>query len=306
MKDTSVSRNALPDVAFDQADFARPLDWVGMAGMAMPIEVSEGVRVPAMVDVEVNLNDAEARGIHMSRLYLTLQSDVANGLFTTQRLSEVLADCVASQSGLANAARIQARFLHLIDRKALISQYSGWKQYPVRVRAVRKEAIEQFELRVDIDYSSTCPASAALSRQKNAEAFLKKFGDTPTDSHAISEWMRSSEGMAATPHAQRSRAEVTLTLNTCTSALPIEALIDIVEDALGTPVQTAVKREDEQAFAERNAQNLMFCEDASRRIAAALSHRTDLGCEFAVRVAHIESLHAHDAVASVRGKIIAK
>ena len=306
MKETSVTRNALPDVADDLADYARPLDWVGMAGMAMPLEVAEGVRVPAMVDVEVNLTDAEARGIHMSRLYLTLQADLANGLFTTQRLSEVLTDCVASQSGLANAARIQARFLHLIDRKALISQYSGWKQYPVRVRAVRKQDLEQFELRVDIDYSSTCPASAALSRQKNAEAFLARFGEAPADSQTISEWLRSSEGMAATPHAQRSRAEVTLTLNTCASALPIEAVIDIVEDALGTPVQTAVKREDEQAFAERNAQNLMFCEDASRRIAAALSHRTDLGCEFSVRVAHIESLHAHDAVASVRGKIAAK
>ena len=53
--------------------------------------------------------------------------------------------------------------------------------------------------------------------------------------------------------------------------LPIVELIDRVEQALGTPVQTAVKREDEQAFAALNARNLMFCEDAARRVAHALA-----------------------------------
>jgi GTP cyclohydrolase I len=35
-------------------------------------------------------------------------------------------------------------------------------------------------------------------------------------------------------------------------------------------VQTAVKRADEQAFALANGQNLMFCEDAARRLHLAL------------------------------------
>ena len=82
--------------------------------------------------------------------------------------------------------------------------------------------------------------------------------------------------------------------------LPLTALIDAVRLALGTPVQTAVKREDEQAFARLNAENLMFCEDAARRVAAALA--VDLRIErFDVQVAHFESLHAHDAVARVTG-----
>ena len=77
-------------------------------------------------------------------------------------------------------------------------------------------------------------------------------------------------------------------------------MVDALEAALGTPVQTAVKREDEQAFAELNAANLMFCEDAARRIAAALAAdpRVD---RFDAEVAHFESLHPHDAVARVSG-----
>ena len=66
--------------------------------------------------------------------------------------------------------------------------------------------------------------------------------------------------------------------------------------ALATPVQTAVKRADEQAFAALNGANLMFVEDAARRLGAALSAA---GAQHAaVHVRHIESLHPHDAVAS--------
>ena len=52
--------------------------------------------------------------------------------------------------------------------------------------------------------------------------------------------------------------------------VPCHVAIDLAEGALKTPVQSAVKREDEQAFARLNGRNLMFCEDAARRIAAVL------------------------------------
>jgi GTP cyclohydrolase I len=61
-------------------------------------------------------------------------------------------------------------------------------------------------------------------------------------------------------------------------------------------VQTAVKREDEQAFALLNGANLMFCEDAARRAQATLDADENIA-DFHVRVSHLESLHAHDAVA---------
>ena len=71
-------------------------------------------------------------------------------------------------------------------------------------------------------------------------------------------------------------------------------MIDRVETAVATPVQTAVKRIDEQAFAALNGKNLMFVEDAARRIRSAL--KGSYG-EFDVKVTHMESLHPHDAVA---------
>ena len=81
--------------------------------------------------------------------------------------------------------------------------------------------------------------------------------------------------------------------------LPLLTLIDQVEAALGTPLQTAVKRADEQAFAELNGQNLMFVEDAARRIQAALQQGQ--WRDPRAQVCHMESLHPHDAVAWAGG-----
>ncbi len=56
-----------------------------------------------------------------------------------------------------------------------------------------------------------------------------------------------------------------------------------------------MKREDEQEFARLNGQNLMFIEDAGRKLKDVLT-KDDRLTDFWVRVEHHESLHAHDAV----------
>ncbi len=62
-----------------------------------------------------------------------------------------------------------------------------------------------------------------------------------------------------------------------------------------------MKREDEQEFARLNGANPMYCEDAARRIRATLEAMEGVA-DYAVRAAHLESLHPHDAVAvAVRG-----
>ena len=108
-------------------------------------------------------------------------------------------------------------------------------------------------------------------------------------------WLGSEQGIVATPHSQRSTADVRVQLNPGFD-FPIIDLIDLLEDALKTPVQTAVKREDEQAFALANGQNLMFCEDAARRMHRVLDADERI-VDFRLRASHHESLHPHDAVA---------
>ncbi|MBW3549858.1 MAG: GTP cyclohydrolase FolE2 [Proteobacteria bacterium] len=295
----------MPDVAFDAAAAARPLDWVGMANIALPLRIAsaggESLQVPASVDVSVDLADAGARGIHMSRLYLQLQHAFASEPITPAGLRRILQSLIDSQAGLSSQARLALRYDQMLLRPALASGNAGWKRYPVEIDASLAEGHLRLALRFSVEYSSTCPASAALSRQINAERFGEDFaGAWPLSTGVVSDWLASERGLAATPHAQRSRADVRVELRPQFDELPLTALIDALEHALGTPVQTAVKREDEQAFARLNAANLMFCEDAARRVAAVLSSDPRIE-RFAADVEHYESLHPHDAVATVSG-----
>ena len=93
---------------------------------------------------------------------------------------------------------------------------------------------------LDFVYSSTCPCSLELSE------------------HA-----RMTRGQLATPHSQRSVARISVEV-AGTECLWFEDLIDLARDAVPTETQVMVKREDEQAFAELNAANPIFVEDAAR------------------------------------------
>lgn len=295
----------LPDVAFEAAALARPLDWVGMDRIAIPVRIhdadGQSVQVAADVDVAVDLRDGQARGIHMSRLYLQLQQAFASEAITPGGLRRVLQGFIESQNGASTRARLHIRYEHLLQRRALASDNVGWKRYPVTIEAELADGHLNLALGFAVEYSSTCPASAALSRQVNAERFASDFAAArPISAQVVSDWLASERGLAATPHAQRSRADVRVVLRPAFDELPLLDLVDAVEASLGTPVQTAVKREDEQAFAELNAANLMFCEDAARRVAGALSQDERID-RYEVRVAHFESLHPHDAVARVSG-----
>src|SRR3546814_17040376 len=59
------------------------------------------VQLSASVDVAVDLADAAARGIHMSRLYLRLQEAFATETVTPGGLRRVLQEFIDSQNGLS-------------------------------------------------------------------------------------------------------------------------------------------------------------------------------------------------------------
>jgi len=213
----------------------------------------------------------------------------------------VLQDRIDSRGGLSTGPRSLLRDEQFLRRHALASYNAGWNRYPVEIDATLAAGHLALALAFCVEYSSTCPASAALSRQLNAERFAGDFAAArPLSTAVVRDWLASERGLAATPHAQRSSASVRVQLRPSFGQLSIESLVDAIEAALGTPVQTAVKREDEQAFARLNAENLMFCEDAARRVAAALSADERIE-RFDATVSHFESLHAHDAVARVSG-----
>ncbi|MEA1030063.1 GTP cyclohydrolase I FolE2 [Pseudomonas sp. Fig-3] len=287
----------LPDVAAQASRQALPLDWVGMCGIAVPVLI-DGQRLNAIADAGVSLDDGEARGIHMSRLYLALEL-LESAALSPMLLRRILQQFLDSHAGLSDAASLSICTDLLFKRPALVSPLAGWKRYPVSIEAHLKNDVFHVELTIQIAYSSTCPCSAALARQLIQQQFVDDFANKALEHAGVLAWLGSSKGILATPHSQRSTATVKLRLNSDVDELPLLSLINEAEAALGTAVQTAVKRADEQAFALANGQNLMFCEDAARRLSMALRRSPDIA-SLDVRVVHAESLHAHDAVAQSR------
>lgn len=287
----------LPDIAAQASRQALPLDWVGMCGVALPV-LFDGQRLSAKADAGVSLDDGEARGIHMSRLYLALEMLEQENL-TPALLRRVLQSFLETHEGLSNSAYLKIHTDLLLKRPALVSPLAGWKTYPVSIEARLKNAMFHVELKIDVPYSSTCPCSAALSRQLIQQQFVDDFANKPLQHADVLTWLGSTKGIVATPHSQRSTAKLRLRLDDYLDDLPLIAIINDAEAALGTAVQTAVKRADEQAFALANGQNLMFCEDAARRLNLALKRSPGINA-FHIQVVHAESLHAHDAVAESR------
>jgi GTP cyclohydrolase I len=264
----------MPDVAATQtAQQNGTLDWVGMSKIALPVVVKDNQHgnydAKAFVESYVNLVSPDVKGIHMSRLYLLLADFSRNGVLTVASLASFLKEKLASHDDISNSTCMQLEFDYFINQPAL-----------------------------KIPYSSTCPCSAALARQILQQAFSDDFADkSEIDKETIEKWLQSERGSVATPHSQRSYADVVVKLDdSYEDGFPISDLIQLIESTLKTAVQTAVKREDEQEFARLNGSNQMFCEDAARRVKNILNIQPNF-VDFWVRIEHIESLHAHDAVA---------
>jgi len=294
----------MPDIASDAAvEVAGRLDWVGMNEIEMPIRIEDDagglIQSTAMMTAYVNLHDPAARGIHMSRLYLHLDQGFAQRPLNPCNLRQLLSSFLDSHQGLSNRALIRVDFDYVTRRRALESDNEGWRRYPVSMIGILENNEFSLEMGIEVLYSSTCPCSAALARQLIQDKFRQDFaGSDSVDAASIIDWLGSEEGILATPHSQRSAAEIRVRLTPSFKLFPIVELIDEIENALKTPVQATVKREDEQAFTLLNGRNLMFCEDAGRRVQTALNSDERI-LDFWARCTHYESLHPHNAVSVV-------
>lgn len=297
------SNGLLPDVSHEhQAQVEGAIETVGMESIEMPILWKDGDReyfLPAKIDATVNLKEHTAKGIHMSRLYLSLSKWTAQSTITLATLKKILIEFVEDQNGLSDAASIRVRFELPIERSALVSDKKGWRQYPIELGAQLNKGEFEFYIGGEVVYSSTCPCSAALARQLVKDKFEADFtGENSVSVDAVADWLTQESSIVATPHAQRSSAYFKVQFVSPQFAPTPIQLIDLIEEALGTAVQTAVKRQDEQEFARLNGTNLMFCEDAARKVRQVLDKNSRVSA-YHVKFVHRESLHPHDAVAEI-------
>lgn len=276
------------DVQIQKLQDYQSLDWVGMQRIQASLRHHENL-IPCDLAFGVNLKEGH-RGIHMSRLYSLVMEHFLEKNLTSHNLDQLLTQAMITQEGLSTLASLSVTYKLPVKTQALKSGKPGFRNYDVSVLALKQinETLKIW-LKFAVIYSSTCPQSAALA----VETF--NAGTRHPD--------QSIERLPATPHAQRSVMDCELILQE-KDILDVNDLlksfIQIVENTLKTPVQTAVKKADEMAFAILNSENLMFCEDAVRKIdsdfkARTLSQSAEI-VGYRIKTRHEESLHPHDAV----------
>ncbi|SET70082.1 GTP cyclohydrolase I [Paracoccus homiensis] len=248
-----------------------PIQHVGISNFRLPIryQTSDGGELVLETSVTGTVSlEADRKGINMSRIMRSFYGH-SDHLFSLKVLEAALDDYKADLD--AFDARIQMRFSYPIRVDSLRSGLSGWQYYDIALEVVEQAGQRLRIMHFDYVYSSTCPCSLELSE------------------HA-----RESRARLATPHSQRSIARISVVMDG-PDKLWFEDMVDICRRAVPTETQVMVKREDEQAFAELNAANPIFVEDAVRAFAQGLQDDPRIG-DFRVVASHQESLHSHDAV----------
>lgn len=290
----------IPDISVEtRAEHSLCLDRVGMRKIECPIQMQVNgklVTLPSSVDAFVSLDQPDAKGIHMSRLFLLVSEALERNELSFDLLEKLLKAILASHEEVSKSAEVKVSFLLPVKRKALKSDEAGWRQYPVSMMTRLDGGRFTHRYILEVMYSSTCPCSAALSRHLMQSAFHERFHGKTMTSEEVHTWLGEAESTKGVAHAQRSRAKVVMEFQKLEK--PLLQVIDDLEAVLGTPVQAAVKRVDEQEFARLNAEHLMFCEDAGRKLKVYLDNEAQLS-DYLAEVCHEESLHPHDAVSAI-------
>ena len=268
-------RATLPDLQNGPTSLIRgskqQLQHVGISNFRLPIRFhtrdAGDLTLETSVTGTVSLG-ASKKGINMSRIMRSFYKH-AEKTFSFEVIEAALDDYISDLNSVD--ARIQMRFSYPAKVLSLRSGLEGFQYYDISLELVEVDGVRRKFMHLDYVYSSTCPCSLELSE------------------HA-----RQSRGRLATPHSQRSVARLSVEV-IGHDILWFEDMIDTARKAVPTETQVMVKREDEQAFAELNAANPIFVEDAARLFCQHLLAEPRVG-DFRVVASHQESLHSHDAV----------
>jgi len=278
---TKSYRDTLPDLQNGPSSLIRgtqkEIQHVGLSTFRMPLNFEK--RDGSMVTLDTSVTgtvslEAGKKGINMSRIMRSFydSSQTRSGF-------EALKHALESYKKNLECfdARINLRFDLPLLVESLRSGLAGYQFYTINLELVECEGRIRQVMHIDYVYSSTCPCSLELS-----------------------EHSREVRNQLATPHSQRSVARVSLLVNDEAEKLWVEDVIDALRRAVPTETQVIVKREDEQAFAELNAANPIFVEDAVRLFAeqAIVDERIS---DYRIVASHQESLHSHDAVSVLIG-----
>jgi len=239
------------------------IDKVGISDVSYPIEVLDKKNnkqgTTATVNMYVDLPH-QFKGTHMSRFIEVLNQ--YRGEVTIRNMSSILQEI--SRNLEAKSAHMEVSFKYFIEKRAPVSKAKSLMGYDCRfLGAYTQGNGEDFILEVTVPVMNLCPCSKEISQ--------------------------------TAAHNQRSEVVVKMRFN---DFVWIEDVVSLVEKSASCDLYALLKRPDEKYVAEHAYENPRFVEDIVRIIAKELMIDNKVTW-FSVRSKNFESIHNHNAYASV-------
>lgn len=253
----------LPDVQDELDVRGIELTDVGISSLRYPTSLMDGTTEQAGIgsfDVLVTL-PADRRGTHMSRMVQLVHDQMA---IINPRELPLIMKRVAAKMDIDNA---QVR-VSLPIATTVVSPVSGLEAFQasdLKLEAVINAGTFTLTTSVTTQVTSLCPCSKTIS----------DYG----------------------AHNQRSNVTVAIA-GTESDPYPVDAaqLVELIRSSGSCPVYPVIKRPDERAITMTAYDQPAFVEDMARDLSVELRRR-NVGHTVSIR--NLESIHSHDAVASV-------
>lgn len=266
---------SLMDVQSSPSSVALDIDRVGVKHVELPLVVKDRDKgrqhTVASVDMGVDL-PAAYKGTHMSRFVEALENwrEASGEELDYNSMKRLLSDVLTR----LNAHRAYAKFSfpYFRTRRAPVSGQAAPVRYLCRLTGELEQGQEgpRFLLELEVPVTTVCPCSKAISR--------------------------------AGAHGQRALVRMGIRMSRFEW---LEGFIDIAEESGSAPIYTLLKRPDEKFVTEQAYDNALFVEDVVRNVATKLEQHAHVTW-FRVEVESEESIHGHNAFASIERSVSVK
>jgi GTP cyclohydrolase-4 len=296
-----MARAPSPDLQASVPEVRIGLSRVGVTGVSKAVRLQHAGTeklIAAEIDCTVDLDPAQ-KGVHMSRFPELFEEAIEKVVIGEALLVEALADHIAlhiveRQHALRAEVRIEARYP--LERRTPVTGLPTQEMVSIIGIAVASEQGIRRVVGVEATGINACPCAQGLVRGRASERLLEAgFGEDDVE--------RILELVPLATHNQRGRG--TLYVGT-DHQLNAEALVDVVERSMSSPIYELLKRPDELFVVEHAHLQPRFVEDSVRAALALVLERYPQleGADFLYsRQVNLETIHTHDVMAERYGTV---
>jgi GTP cyclohydrolase IV len=295
------TRVSAHDLQASQPEVRIGLSRVGVTGVSKAIRLRHRdveKLVAAEIECTVDLDHTQ-KGVHMSRfpeLFGEAIDEVVIGeALLVEALAEHIAEHVLARQQAARA-EVRIRAHYPLERRTPVTGLATQEMVSIIGIAAASERGVRRLVGVEATGITACPCAQGLVRGRAAERLAEAgFDDGDVE--------RILELVPIATHNQRGRG--TLLVGT-DRRLNAEALVEVVESSMSSPIYELLKRPDELFVVEHAHLRPRFVEDAVRAaLAGALDRYPDLadGDFLLSRQVNFETIHNHEVVAERSGTV---